>query len=328
MPLQIGPYQIESPILLAPMAGVTDFPMRSISRQLGAGLTFGEMLTADSRLWHSRKSSTRLPLEQEPLPRAVQIAGYCPEMIAESARRCADMGAGLIDINMGCPAKKVCKKDAGSALMRDPQLVAKILDATVKAVDVPVSLKIRTGWDTQNRNAEEIAQIAEASGIQALTVHGRTRACRFSGHAEYQTITRVVHATKLPVIANGDITTAEKAKEVLAITGAAGLMIGRAAFGNPWIFQQITAHLSGRKIARAPAHGEICEVMQRHLALAHEFYPEQQATRLMRKHMGWYMQTAGMPSDFSANFNRLATKLDQMRFVASLFSWNQHEEAA
>jgi len=232
----IGPYQIDRKTILAPMAGVTDLPFRQLCREMGAGLVVSEMVAADPSTWDTRKSRLRIQFGDEPAPRSVQIAGYDPQMMAAAAQFNIAQGAEIIDINMGCPAKKVCKRAAGSALLQDPQLVANILQAVVEAVDVPVTLKIRTGWDRQNRNAVSIAKIAEEAGVAALAVHGRTRACRFVGEVEYDTIAAVVEAVSMPVIANGDITSPEKAVQVLEHTGAAAVMIGRGAQGNPWIF--------------------------------------------------------------------------------------------
>ena len=237
--MKIGPYELASPFVLAPMAGVTDAPFRRLCRQFGAGMTTSEMTTADTSLWQTAKSRHRLDLDLDAEPIAVQIAGSDPEQLATAASACVDRGAQIIDINMGCPAKKVCQKLAGSALLQDESLVERILTTVVAAVDVPVTLKIRTGWDPEHRNGEVIAKIAEQSGIQALAVHGRTRACRYRGQAEFETIARIKGAISIPVIANGDITSAEKSLEVLRLTNADGLMIGRGAQGRPWIFREL-----------------------------------------------------------------------------------------
>ena len=252
-PIVIGPYRLDGRAFLAPMAGVTDLPFRRLCRRLGAALAAGEMLAADLRLWDTAESRRRRDHTDEPEPRVVQIAGGDAQAMAEAARRNVAAGAQVIDINMGCPAKKVCSKDAGSALLRDEANVAAILAATVAAVDVPVTLKIRTGWAPDQRNAVSIARIAEDSGICALAVHGRTRACRFNGAAEYETIAAVKRAVRMPVIANGDIDSAAKAVAVLHATGADGVMIGRAAQGRPWIFREIAALLAGRARATAGA---------------------------------------------------------------------------
>src|SRR5690606_40186081 len=237
--VQIGPYTLESCLILAPMAGVTDLPFRRLCRRMGAGLAVSEMVISDHRLWHTRKSRLRLDHRGEQEPRSVQIAGGEPLMMAEAARLNEAQGAQIIDINMGCPAKKVCNKAAGSALMKDEALVAEILHAVVRAVDVPVTLKIRTGWDRDNRNGLGIARIAEDAGIQALAVHGRTRADLYTGHAEYDTIAAIKQALSIPVLANGDVDSPQKARQVLEQTGADGLLIGRAAQGRPWIFREI-----------------------------------------------------------------------------------------
>ena len=240
---QIGPHTIDSQVILAPMAGVTDLPFRRLCKRLGAGMVVSEMITADTRLWHTRKSSYRLQKDQNDSLNVVQIAGGDPEMMAEAARVNAANGAHIIDINMGCPAKKVCNVAAGSALLKDEKKVAEILQAVVNAVDIPVTLKIRTGWDKENRNAVDIAKIAENSGIQALTIHGRTRECKFKGEVEYDTIAEVKSNIQIPVIANGDIDSPEKAKQVLDYTNADAIMIGRAAQGRPWIFREINHYL-------------------------------------------------------------------------------------
>ena len=253
----IGPYTLPNQLILAPMAGVTDQPFRQLCRRLGAGLVVSEMLASDTRLWSSRKSLLRLPHADDPEPRSVQIVGGDPQMLAEAACANVAMGAQIIDINMGCPAKKVCNKAAGSALLQDELLVAQILERVVSAVDVPVTLKIRTGWDTQNRNGVRIAQIAEQSGIQALAVHGRTRAERFFGAAEYDTIAAIKHAVSIPVFANGDIDSPEKARQVLLHTGADALLIGRAAQGRPWIFREINHYLATGQLLAATALSEI-----------------------------------------------------------------------
>ena len=237
--VRIGPYTLPNQLILAPMAGVTDRPFRQLCRRLGAGMVVSEMVTSDMSLWNTRKSSLRLIHADDPEPRSVQIAGGDPQMLADAARANVELGAQIIDINMGCPAKKVCNKAAGSALLKDEALVSAILQAVVAAVDVPVTLKIRTGWDRDNKNGITVARIAEASGITALAVHGRTRADLYTGDAEYETIAAIKQAVSIPVFANGDITSPQKAREVLDSTGADGLLIGRAAQGRPWIFREI-----------------------------------------------------------------------------------------
>jgi tRNA-dihydrouridine synthase B len=286
--IQIGPYQLAGRAVLAPMAGVTDLPFRRLCRRMGAALAAGEMVSADPHLWNTRESRRRRDHSGEPEPRVVQIAGGDPEMLAGAARRNVEAGAQIIDINMGCPAKKVCNKEAGSALLRDEALVAAILDATVRAVDVPVTLKIRTGWDPSSRNALAIARIAEDCGIQALAVHGRTRACRFAGSAEYATVAEVKRLVRIPVFANGDIDSPAKALEVLRETGADGVMIGRAAQGRPWIFREINAMLAGDAAPRPPTTPEVRDIMLAHLRDLYEFYGPEPGARIARKHIGWY----------------------------------------
>ena len=287
-PIVIGRHRLAGHALLAPMAGVTDLPFRRLCRRLGAALAAGEMLSADARLWDTPKSRRRRDHSGEPGPRVVQIAGGDPQMMADAARRNADAGAEIVDINMGCPAKKVCNKAAGSALLRDESLVAAILDATVRAVEVPVTLKIRTGWHPDARNGVRIARIAEDAGVQALAVHGRTRACRFEGEAEYETIAAIKQAVRIPVIANGDIDSAAKALRVLAATGADGVMIGRAAQGRPWIFAEIEAALAGQPLPPEPEPAAVRDIMLAHLRDLYDFYGPEAGVRIARKHIGWY----------------------------------------
>ncbi len=286
--MKIGRFELPAPLALAPMAGVTDRPFRTLCRRLGAGLAASEMVTADRRLWHTPKSRLRLDHAGEPEPRAVQIAGSDPEMLADAARVNADLGAQIIDINMGCPAKKVCNRAAGSALMRDEALVSRLLQAVVRAVDVPVTLKMRTGWDTANRNAVVIARIAEDIGVTALAVHGRSRADMFNGAAEYDTIAAVAAAVRIPVFANGDVDSAEKARQVLERTGAAGVMIGRAAQGRPWIFREVKAYLTQGAAVEPPSAAEVRDIILAHLESLHAFYGEDAGVRIARKHLGWY----------------------------------------
>lgn len=317
--LQIGPYQIDIPVILAPMAGVTDRPFRQLCRQQGAGLAISEMVTSDTSLWHSRKSRQRLDHRGETGPIAVQIAGADPQMMAEAARQNVDNGAQIIDINMGCPAKKVCKKAAGSALLRDEALVASILQAVVSAVEVPVTLKIRTGWSPEQRNAVAIARLAEDCGIQALAIHGRTRACRFAGQAEYDTIAKVVQTIKIPVLCNGDIDTASKAQQVLQQTGAQAVMIGRAAQGRPWIFRQISHYLNTGQLLPDPPLSEIRDILCTHLEQLAEFYGPVMGPRISRKHLGWYLQTLPASGPFRAKFNQLDNAQDQYASVRDYF---------
>ncbi len=326
----IGPYTLPNQLILAPMAGVTDRPFRQLCRRLGAGLVVSEMLASDVRLWNSRKSLLRLPHVDDPEPRSVQIVGGDPQMLAQAARANVAMGAQIIDINMGCPAKKVCNKAAGSALLQDEQLVAQILEAVVAAVDVPVTLKIRTGWDQDNRNGVCIAQIAEQSGIQALAVHGRTRAERFFGNAEYDTIAAIKQAVSIPVFANGDIDTPHKAREVLLHTGADALLIGRAAQGRPWIFREINHFLVTGQLLAPTALSEIELVLLEHLSALHSFYGEVMGVRIARKHVGWYLATLPGAGSFRNQFNRLETPTQQSTSVRQFFHerHNQKQEVA
>lgn len=316
---RIGPYTLNSPVTLAPMAGVTDQPFRLLCKRLGAGLAVAEMLTSDSRLWHSRKSRFRLIHQDEPEPRAVQIAGAEPEQMANAARFCVEQGAQIVDINMGCPAKKVCKKAAGSALLQDEALVSTILRAVVAAVDVPVTLKIRTGWSPDQRNGVTIARIAEDCGIQALAVHGRTRACRFEGAVEFDTIARIKAAIRIPVFANGDISTPRQAAQVLQQTSADGIMIGRAAQGNPWIFQQIAHHLATGELLPPPSAATVKEVTLEHLQRLHEHYGSHLGVRIARKHLGWYVQDLPLGAKFRILFNSLETTEEQLASAQDFF---------
>jgi tRNA-dihydrouridine synthase B len=303
--MQIGPYQLKNNLVVAPMAGVTDRPFRQLCKGYGAGLAVSEMVTSQSLLYGSRKTRRRAEHQGEAEPVAVQIAGADPRLMAEAARYNVDAGAQIIDINMGCPAKKVCNALAGSSLLRDEPLVARILEAVVAAVRVPVTLKIRTGWDKSQRNALAIARIAEGCGIRALAVHGRTRACMFHGEAEYETIAAVKAAARIPVIANGDITTPEKARAVLEATGADGIMIGRAALGRPWIFREILHYLATGGHHPPPELPELRAVLLAHLDALYEFYGERAGVGIARKHIAWY--TKGLPD--SAAFRLRAFQL-------------------
>ena len=317
--LQIGPYSLDTQVALAPMAGVTDRPFRQLCRELGAGLVVSEMVTSDPNLWHTRKSSFRLNHQGESEPRSVQIAGGDPEMMALAAQLNAERGAQIIDINMGCPAKKVCNKAAGSALLKDEPLVESILEAVVNAVDIPVTLKIRTGWSPDNRNALTIAKMAEQAGIAALTIHGRTRADKYLGEAEYDTIRSVKEQINIPVIANGDITTPEKARFVLDYTGADAVMIGRAAQGTPWILREIDHYLRhGEKVA-PPTLSEIQTILNRHLKALHEFYGELMGVRIARKHLNWYLQSVSDVTGFRKEFNQLDTADEQLNALDQYF---------
>ncbi|MFT7299627.1 MAG: tRNA-dihydrouridine synthase B [Porticoccus sp.] len=326
--VKIGAHLLENRTIMAPMAGVTDFPFRQLCRQLGAGLAVSEMITADTSLWKSRKSQQRLVHRDETSPRSVQIAGSIPAMMADAAQQNVTLGADIIDINMGCPAKKVCKRSAGSALLQDESLVQEILKAVVAAVDVPVTLKIRTGWDSENRNAVTIARIAEDSGISALAVHGRTRACKFIGHAEYDTIAAVVEAISLPVFANGDIHTPQQAKQVLDYTGAAAVMIGRGAQGNPWLFREINGYLEHGVIPSRPSLEELASTVSHHIQAIHQFYGEYLGIRIARKHVGWYVNALPSGRMFHQYFNQLDDPCQQKQSLHNFFAepnnnWDQ-----
>jgi tRNA-dihydrouridine synthase B len=318
--LNIGPYTLPNSLILAPMAGVTDQPFRRLCTRMGAGLVVSEMVTSDVRLWNTRKSSLRMMHDGDPEPRSVQIAGGDPEMLAEAARRNVDMGAQIIDINMGCPAKKVCNKAAGSALLKDEVLVREILQAVVAAVNVPVTLKIRTGWDRDNKNGIGVAKIAEDAGIVALAVHGRTRADLYRGEAEYDTIAAIKQAVSIPVLANGDIDSPDKAKAVLLATGADGLLIGRAAQGRPWIFREIEHYLRTGEYLPAPSLLEVEHILLEHLAALHAFYGEVMGVRIARKHVSWYLATLPGANEFRAQFNRLGCTDAQYTTVREFFS--------
>ena len=326
--ITIGPHRLTGRAFLAPMAGVTDLPFRRLCRQLGAALAAGEMLSADARLWDTRKSRLRRDHTDEPGPRVVQIAGGDPQMMAEAARRNVDAGAEIIDINMGCPAKKVCNKDAGSALLRDEPLVAAILEATVSAVDVPVTLKIRTGWHPEARNGVNVARLAEAAGIRALAVHGRTRACRFEGDAEYSTIAAIKQAVAIPVIANGDIDSAAKAVQVLAETGADGVMIGRAAQGRPWIFREVEAALAGELVPAEPDYLEVRDIMTAHLRDLYDFYGPEAGVRIARKHIGWYCRERPQAQAFRQSVMQVDSAEGQLARVREYFDALEASPAA
>jgi tRNA-dihydrouridine synthase B len=312
--MQIGPHKLTSPLLLAPMAGVTDRPTRILCRRFGAGLAVSEMVTANNLLFGAEKTLKRIDHSGEPGLRAVQIAGSDPLQMAEAARFNVDRGADIIDINMGCPAKKVCNKLAGSALLSDEPLVERILDAVVKAVDVPVTLKIRTGPDPDNRNAVRIAQIAERSGIQSLAIHGRTRADKYRGDAEFDTIRAVVQSVSLPVVANGDITSPERAAEVLHHTGASAVMIGRGAQGRPWLFREMEHYLRYGSHAPAISTQEVCATAREHLEALYDFHGDYLGPRIARKHIGWYV--AGIPG--AAAFRQKINKVECARRQCSM----------
>jgi len=288
--VKIGPYELPSVVLLAPMAGVTDRPFRILCRRFGAGLAASEMLSADVRLWDTPKSRRRMDHAGEPSPRVVQIAGFDPSMMAEAARRNVDAGAQIIDINMGCPAKKVCNRLAGSALLQDEELVARILHSVVRAVGVPVTLKTRTGWDRDHKNGVRIARIAEGNGIQALAIHGRTRADLYQGIAEHETVAAIKGAVKIPVFANGDVDSPQRARQVLEATGCDGIMIGRAAQGRPWIFDEVNFFLAGGESRATLAPEKVRDIMRAHLEDLYAFYGDETGVRVARKHLSWYFR--------------------------------------
>ncbi len=301
------------------MAGVSDAPFRSVCQAMNAGLTTSEMLTSDTKLWKSRKSYQRLrddtftPQAQSSAIKSIQIAGSEPLAMANAAKACVDNGAQMVDINMGCPAKKVCKKAAGSSLLKDERLVSDILKAVVSAVDIPVTLKIRTGWCPASRNGTTIAKIAEDNGIQALAVHGRTRACRFTGEVEYKTIAAIVKSVQIPVIANGDIDSPQKAADVLKETGAAAVMIGRSAQGQPWLIREIDNYLVNQELLPAPTLLQIKKILSSHLESLYQFYGEYLGVRIARKHVKWYLQK------LAARFN-VAVTSEQLRTINSIES--------
>ena len=313
--MKIGPHLLDSPVIAAPMAGVTDQPFRNLCRKLGAALAVSEMVTSNTKLWKSKKTQFRLNHIGEDAPRAVQIAGTDPLQMAEAAKLNADLGAEIIDINMGCPAKKVCKAAAGSALLRDEPLVAAILHTVVTSVDIPVTLKIRTGWSEESKNAIQIAKIAEEHGIQALTIHGRTRNDFFNGVAEYETIAEVKSAIKIPIIANGDIDSPKKAFEVLKFTHADAVMIGRAAQGSPWIFREIAHYLRTKEEMPPPTINERKHILLEHLGELYNFYGEERAVRLARKHVSWYLGDLPGSREFRSVFNALESGKTQVNAI-------------
>ncbi|MDH3619255.1 MAG: tRNA dihydrouridine synthase DusB [Gammaproteobacteria bacterium] len=319
-PLRIGPYTLPSPFVLAPMAGVTDAPFRRICRRFGAGMTTSEMTTADTSLWQTPKSRHRLDLDLDAEPVAVQIAGSEPAQLAKAAQACVDRGAQIIDINMGCPAKKVLKKAAGSALLKDERLVAEILSTVVSAVDVPVTLKFRTGWDREHRNAVQIGKIAEDAGVQSLAIHGRTRADRYKGDAEYETIARVKEKVAIPVIANGDISTVKKSLEVLRLTNADGLMIGRGAQGRPWIFRDLASALDPAAETTQLEINELRDTMLGHLNELHRFYGETTGVRVARKHLTWYCENLDNAEAYRHRVVRVDSASEQLRLTKQYFS--------
>ncbi|EPE3195197.1 tRNA dihydrouridine synthase DusB [Cronobacter malonaticus] len=317
--MRIGHYQLRNRLIAAPMAGITDRPFRTLCYEMGAGLTVSEMMSSNPEVWASDKSRLRMVHVDEPGIRTVQIAGSVPEEMAEAARINVDNGAQIIDINMGCPAKKVNRKLAGSALLQHPELVKSILTAVVNAVDVPVTLKIRTGWDPANRNCVEIAQLAEECGIQALTIHGRTRACLFQGNAEYDSIRTVKQKVSIPVIANGDITSPHKARAVLDYTGADALMIGRAAQGRPWIFREIQHYLDTGELLPPLPLAEVKRLLCAHVRELHDFYGQAKGYRIARKHVAWYLQEHAPDDQFRRTFNAIEDASEQLEALEAYF---------
>jgi tRNA-dihydrouridine synthase B len=321
--VQIGPYTLRNNVFVAPMAGVTDRPFRQLCKKLGAGYAVSEMAASNPRLWASEKSSRRTDHAGEMEPKAVQIAGADPHDLAECAKFNVERGAQIIDINMGCPVKKVCNNWCGSALLQHEDLVQRILDAVVNAVDVPVTLKFRTGWDRENKNALTIARMAEQAGIAMLTLHGRTRADGYKGDAEYDTIAAVKAAVGIPVVANGDITTPDKAKFVLDYTGADAVMIGRAAQGRPWICREIDYFLRTGGYLPAPLVDEVRELMNEHLPAHYAFYGEYLGVRTARKHIGWYVEDLPGGEEFRQRMNRMESTAEQLAAVDEFFK-SQH----
>jgi tRNA-dihydrouridine synthase B len=317
--MQIGPYILKNNLVVAPMAGVTDRPFRQLCKKMGAGMAVSEMVSCNSLLWGSEKTKRRANHEGEVDPISVQIAGADPAMMAEAASYNVEQGAQMIDINMGCPAKKICNTMAGSALLQNEKLVGRILDFVVGAVDVPVTLKIRTGWDRDHKNALVIARIAENAGIQALAIHGRTRACAYNGKAEYDTIAAVKNHVKIPIIANGDIRTPEEAKRVLEYTAADAVMIGRAAQGRPWIFREISHYLATGDHLPLPEVNEIHHVLVNHLYDLYDFYGEYSGVRIARKHISWYTKGLIGSAVFRHAMNRLQTTDQQLSAVNEFF---------
>jgi tRNA-dihydrouridine synthase B len=320
-PTHIGHFQIDPPLILAPMAGVTDKPFRRLCKQLGAGYAVSEMTTSDPRLWRTKKSQWRMDHLDEPDPIGVQIAGADPKALAEAARFNVDHGAQIIDINMGCPAKKVCNAWCGSALLQDEPLVERLLLAVVQATEAPVTLKIRTGWRRESKNGVAIATIAEACGIQALAVHGRTRDMHYTGEAEYETIAQIKQAVSIPVFANGDIDTPQKARQVLQQTGADALMIGRAAQGNPWIFREFSHYLITGELLPPPTITEVRDQLLLHIHQLHAFYGEEMGVRIARKHLGWYARGRPENQAFRNIVNKAQTADEQIRFTHTYFQY-------
>jgi tRNA-dihydrouridine synthase B len=326
--VQIGNIILKNNLIAAPMAGVTDRPFRQLCKKLGAGMAVSEMVASNAKLWQTEKSIRRGDHTGEVDPIVVQIAGAAPEIMAEAARYNVERGAQIIDINMGCPAKKVCHVYAGSALLQDEPLVARIVSAVVNAVDVPVTLKIRTGWDREHKNALAIAKIAEDNGVQSLAVHGRTRADLYNGEAEYETIAAVKAAVKIPVVANGDIDSPEKAKHVLQVTNADAVMIGRAAQGRPWIFREIQFYLKTGTHLAPPTVSDVREITAEHLQNLYAFYGEEKGYRIARKHIAWYIEGAPGAAQFRTRMNAIENTQPQfaatMHYFDELLQHGQH----
>jgi len=318
--MQIASYTFNNQVILAPMAGVTDLPYRELCRDLDASAVVGEMLSANQNLWDSPKSRFRQIQKSEQGIRWIQILGNDPLQMAEAARSCQQQGAHIVDINMGCPAKKVCKKAAGSALLQDEKLVEEILSAVVKAVDVPVTLKIRTGWNRENKNALTIAKIAEQSGIAALSVHGRTRQCSYSFPAEHDTIAQIKQVVCIPVIVNGDINSAKKAQSVLDHTKADGIMVARAALGNPWLFREIDNYINHKILITAPGKNELHQTIIRHIKALHDFYGSYLGVRIARKHLSWYEEKFPEHIVLKKHFNQINECQEQIDVLEAFFS--------
>jgi tRNA-dihydrouridine synthase B len=325
--IKIGPYTLPSNVVLAPMAGVTDRPFRILCRRFGAGLAASEMISADTRLWDTPKSRRRMDHNGEPGPRVVQIAGFDPSMMAEAARRNVDAGAQIIDINMGCPAKKVCNRLAGSALLQDEQLVARILHSVVQAVDVPVMLKTRTGWDRGHKNGIRIARIAEDNGIQALAIHGRTRADLYQGDAEHETAAAIKASIKIPVFANGDVDSPQRAGQILRATGCDGIMIGRAAQGRPWIFDEVNFFLAEGKSRANLALENVRDIMRAHLEDLYSFYGDETGVRVARKHLSWYFRQHPGQEDLRDRLVRIGTPQEQLATLLEHYETGMHRAA-
>src|SRR5271157_3781214 len=319
MSIKIGPYSLPSRVLLAPMAGVTDRPFRNLCRRFGAGLAASEMLSADVRLWGTPKSRRRMDHSGEPSPCVVQIAGFDPSMMADAARRSIDAGAQIIDINMGCPAKKVCNRSAGSALLQDEPLVARILHSVVRAVAAPVTLKTRTGWDPHHKNGVRIAKIAADSGIQALAIHGRTRTDMYQGNAEHETVAAIKALVRIPVFANGDIDSADHARRILQETGCDGIMIGRAAQGRPWIFDEVNFFLATGELRADLPQQKVRDIMRAHLEDLYAFYGDASGVRVARKHLSWYCRQHPGQDSLRERLMRIETTREQLSAVAELF---------